>query len=86
MLERSERHRSFRMYLNLPDYQFITSRYSYRSTYIDVGTNQKPTMDPQKLERNMPQKKIIKPKGRKLKGEEKRRTIKSTRKQVTKWQ
>ena len=45
---------SFRMCLNLNDYQFKTSRYSYRLTYMRnpmVTTNQKPTIDTQKLER-----------------------------------
>ena len=39
------------MCLNLNDYQFKTSR--YRSTYMNpmVNTNQKPTIDTQKLER-----------------------------------
>ena len=37
---------------NLNDYKFKTSRYSYRSTYINsmVTTNQNPTIDTQKLE------------------------------------
>ena len=41
------------MYVNLNDYQFKTSRYSYRSTYINamVTINQKPTIDIQKLKR-----------------------------------
>ena len=43
--------RSLRMCLNLNEYQFKTSR--YRSTYMNpmVNTNQKPTIDTQKLER-----------------------------------
>ena len=47
--EGSKKYRSFRMCLNLKDYLFKTSR--YRSTYM-VTTNQKPTIDTQKLERN----------------------------------
>ena len=45
--------RSFRMCLNLNVYQFLKSRYSYRSTYMNamVTTNQKPTIDIQKEER-----------------------------------
>ena len=37
--------------LNLNDYKFKTSRYNYRSTYMKpmVTTNQKPTIDTQKL-------------------------------------
>ena len=43
--------RSFRMCLNLNDYQFKTNR--YRSTYMNpiVTTNQKFTIDPPKLRR-----------------------------------
>ena len=39
--------------LNLNDYQFNSSRYSYRSTYMNpvVNTNQEPTIDKQKLKR-----------------------------------
>ena len=38
------------MYLNLKDYQFKASRYSYGSTYLNytVATNQKDTIDLQK--------------------------------------
>ena len=41
------------MCLNLNDYLFKTSRYSYRSTYMNptVTANQKPAMDTQKLKR-----------------------------------
>ena len=41
--------RFFRMYLNLNDSQFKSSRYNYGSTYINlmVTTNQKPTIDTQ---------------------------------------
>ena len=44
--------RSFRMCLNISDYKFKTSRYSYRSTYMNfmVATSKNPTMDAQKLE------------------------------------
>ena len=51
--EGSKNYRFFIMCLNLNDYTFKTSRYSYRSTYINsmVTTNQNPTMDTQKLER-----------------------------------
>ena len=43
--EQSEKCGSFRMCLNLSDYQFKTSKCSYRSTYTNpmVTTNQKPT-------------------------------------------
>ena len=43
----SEKCRSFRMCLNLNDSQFQTSRYNYRSTYMNpmVTTNQKPKID-----------------------------------------
>ena len=42
--EGSKNYRSFIMCLNLNDYKFKTSRYSYRSTYTNsmVTTNQKP--------------------------------------------
>ena len=51
--EGSKHYRSFIMCLNLNDYKFKTSRHSYRSTYINsmVTTNQKPTVDTQKLQR-----------------------------------
>ena len=41
------------MYMNLNDYQFKTSRYNCRSTYMNpmVTTNQKPTLDTQKLKK-----------------------------------
>ena len=44
---------SFRMCLSLSDYQFKTSRYRYRSTYMSpiVTTNQRHIIDTQKLER-----------------------------------
>ena len=42
--------RSFRMYLNLNDYQFKTSRYRLAHMNPMVNTNQKPTIDTQKLE------------------------------------
>ena len=40
---------SLRMCLNLNDYQFKTSRYSYKSTYINsmITTNQKLKIDTQ---------------------------------------
>ena len=43
---------SSQMGLNLNNYQFKTSRYSYRSTYMNfmVATSKNPTMDAQKLE------------------------------------
>ena len=43
----------FRMCLELNDYQLKTSRYSYRSICINsmVATNQKATLDTQKLKR-----------------------------------
>ena len=53
MREGSKKCRSFRMYLNLNDYQFKTSRYYYASTYMNpmVTTNQKLATDTQKLEK-----------------------------------
>ena len=62
--------------LNLSDYKFKTSRYNYRSTYMNpmVIPNQKPTIDTQKQERknrNIPLNEISKPQGKKLKEEEK---------------
>ena len=41
------------MCLNLNDYYFKTSRYNYRSAYMNlmVTTNQKPTINTQKLKR-----------------------------------
>ena len=43
----------FKMCLNLENYQLKTSIYNYTSTYMDptVSTNQKPTIDMQKLNR-----------------------------------
>ena len=43
--------RTFRKCLSLNGNQLKTSRYNYRSTYINlmVTTNQKPTIDTQKL-------------------------------------
>ena len=43
----------FKMCLNLENYQIKTSIYNYTSTYMDptVSTNQKPTIDMQKLNR-----------------------------------
>ena len=60
------------MDLNLNNYQFKTSRYSYRSIHMNfmVDTNQKPTTDTQKpkeMNRNIPLKKIIKSQGKKIK-------------------
>ena len=48
-----EKCRSFRMCSNLNDYQFKTSTYRYRTTYMKptVTTNQKSTMDTQEIER-----------------------------------
>ena len=42
--------RSFKMYLNLNDYQFKASRYSHGSTYMNsiITTNQKHIIDSQK--------------------------------------
>ena len=50
---RSKICRYFRMCLNLNDYQFKTSRYSYKSTYMKpmVTTNQKTSINTQKLRR-----------------------------------
>ena len=45
--EGSKKCRLFRICLNLNGYEFKTSRYSYRSTYVNlmITTNQKPTID-----------------------------------------
>ena len=53
MGEGNKNHRSFSMCFNLNDYWFKTSRYSYSSTYMEpmVTTNQKFTVDAQKLQR-----------------------------------
>ena len=71
------------MDLNLNNYQFKTSRYSYRSIHMNfmVDTNQKPTIDTQnerEREPNITLKKIIKPHGKRLK--EQHRTIKINKK------
>ena len=63
--EKSKKCRYFRICVNLNDNWFKTSRYSYRSRYMNpmVTTNQKPTIDTQKLERredSISIKKIIK--------------------------
>ena len=52
--EESKEYRSPRMCLNLYGYQFKISRYNYGLTYMNpmVTTNQKPTIDTQKLDRN----------------------------------
>ena len=54
MGEQSKQCSSFSICLNLNDYQYKTSRYSYRSTHMNlmVTSNQKPTTDTQKLKRN----------------------------------
>ena len=63
------------MYLNLSDYQFKTSRYSYRSTSMNpmVTTNQNHKNE---KERNtsIPLKKIIKPQREKQKEKEQKTT------------
>ena len=66
--------RSFRMCLKLNDNQFKTSRYSYRSTYMNPIKNLQ-QIHKNKRERNtsIPLKKIIKSQGKKLKEEEKNR-------------
>ena len=53
--EGSKKCRSFRMCLILSDYQFKTSRYNYRSTYMNpmVTTNQKHTIDTQILKESL---------------------------------
>ena len=53
MGEGGNRYRSFRMCLNLNDYQFTTRRYSNRSIYMNpmITRNQKPIIDTQNLER-----------------------------------
>ena len=78
------------MCLNLNDYQFKTSRYSYRSTYMNpmVTIIQKPTTDTEKQsERNtsIPLNKITESQGKKLK-EEQIITTRTGRKQVKKCQ
>ena len=84
--------RSFRMCLNLKDYQFKASRYNYGSIYMNpmVTTNQKPTIDTQKLRRKE-LKHTTKENHQITMGEtkrrnEQRRTTKTTGKQVIKWQ
>ena len=80
------------MCLNLNDYQFKMSRYSYKSIYMNpmVTTNKKPTIDTQNLERKE-HKDTAKEnhqttrEGTKRKNEQ-RRTTKTTRKLVIKWQ
>ena len=64
------------MCLNLNDYQFKASRYSYGSTSTNsmATTNQKHTIDSQKpktMELSILQKKIIKPQKEKQREEEK---------------
>ena len=79
------------MCLNLSDYLFKTSRYSYRSRYMShmVTTNQKPTINTQKLERKehkhttKENHQITREETKRKKGQ---RTTKTTRKQVIKWQ
>ena len=68
------------MCLNLNDYPFKTSRYSYRSTYMNpmVTTNQKhKKVHKNQTERNISiqLKKIIKPEGKKLKEENNREAL-----------
>ena len=76
--EGSKKCRSFTMCLNLSDYQFKTSRYSYRSIYMNsmVATSQKPTIDTQKLKRKE-HKHIIKGNHQTTREETKRRTEKN---------
>ena len=81
------------MCLNLSDYQFKTSKYNYRSTYMNstVRANQKPTIGTQKLQRKK-HKHNTKENHQTTREETKRRrkkqgrTTKTTRKQVIKWQ
>ena len=77
------------MYLNLNDYQFKTSRYTYRSTFINpmVATNQKPTTDTKKLGRKE-HKHTTKENHQTIRKETKRRAEKNYKnsKQVTKLQ
>ena len=74
------------MHLNLNDHHSKTSRYSYRSTYVNyiVTTNQKPTIDIQNLETKEHKhntKKIIKPQGNtKRRRKELRRTTETNNK------
>ena len=80
------------MCLNINDYQFKTSRYSYRSTYMNpmTTTNRKPTIDTQKLKRKEQEhtKEYHQTTGEETKRRrnEQGKTIKTTRKQVIKWQ
>ena len=48
----NKKYKYFRLWLHLNDYQFKT-KYNYRSTYMNpiTTTNQKPTIDTQKLKR-----------------------------------
>ena len=80
------------MCLNLKDYLFKKSRQSYRSTYMNpmVTTNQKPTIDTQKLQQKEHKhntKENHETTREETKKEEiQRTTTKTTRKQVTKGQ
>ena len=82
--------RSFSMCLNLNDYQFKRSKYSFMSTYVNsmVITNQISTTETQKLERKEHKhtlNKTIKPQGKKQKGEMNRERTTKTNKKVIKW-
>ena len=79
------------MCLNLNDYQFKSSRFNYRSTYVNqmVTTNQKPTIGTERKEkkkRNQTTKENHQTATGKTKKNEKRRTTKTTGKQIIKWQ
>ena len=80
--------RSFRINVNLNDYQFKTSESSYRSTYMNsvVTTSQKSTTHTQKPERKEYNHttKENQPKGKKLKAE--RKSYKNNQKTRNKWQ
>ena len=54
--ERTKKYKSFRMCLNLNDYQFKSSRYNYGSSYMNpmATTNKKPMIDTQKTKRKEP--------------------------------
>ena len=91
MGEGSKKRRSFRMCLNLNDYQFRTSRYIYRSTYEPHGYHKsKLTIDRQKLSRkkhkHTTEENHQTTREQTKRREKNRRTTITTSKQVTKWQ
>ena len=91
MGEGSKKYRSFRMCLNLNDYQFKGNRYNYVSIYMNpmVTVSQKYITDTHtKRNSSILQKKIIKPQRRNKKKEEmnKEEPQKQLGKKGLKWQ